>query len=250
MVKELREADIILFGEYHDNPISHWLQREVTGDLFMVRGDSLILGAEMFEADNQLLLDEYLSGTITEAKFEDEARLWKNYKTDYKPLLKFAHDHNLSFIATNIPRRYANLVYREGFEGLEGLGSEARRYIAPLPVEYDPELPGYKKMLEMGGHGGGMSMANLPKAQAIKDATMAYFILKNRTPGKILLHFNGAGHSDNYEGIVWYLKQANQGLSIITITTVMQEDPEELREEQAGRADFTIVVPERMTRTY
>ena len=251
MIKEIDEADIVLFGEYHDNPISHWLQREVTGDLYKSRQDSLVLGAEMFETDMQLLLDEYLSGTIPEDKFEDQARLWDNHKTDYKPLLTFAFDHKIPFIATNVPRRYANLVYREGFEGLENLAPEAKGYIAPLPVKYDPELPGYKKMLEMASHmGEGMNAENLPKAQAIKDATMGYFILKNWSHGKIFLHFNGSGHSDNYEGIVWYLQQDNPDLNIVTITTKMQETANKLLEESAGMADFTIVVPERMTRTY
>ena len=250
MLKNISDADVILFGEYHDNPISHWLQRELTENLYAVKQDSLVLGAEMFEADNQLLLDEYLGGHITEAKFEDEARLWKNYKTDYKPLLNFAFEHKLTFVASNVPRRYANLVYREGFEGLESLSEEAKKYLPPLPIVYDPELPGYKKMLEMGHMGGSMNMENLPRAQAIKDATMAYFILKNWSPGKLFLHFNGSGHSDKYEGIVWYLQQERPVLNIITITTVMQEDPEVLLEESAGRADYTIVVPESMTRTY
>jgi uncharacterized iron-regulated protein len=250
IMKSLYEADVILFGESHDNPIAHWLQKEVTADLYANSRDALILGAEMFEADNQLLVDEYLNGTITEAKFEDEARLWPNYKTDYKPLLKFAFDHKLPFIATNVPRRYANLVYREGFEGLEKLSPDARRYIPPLPVRYDPELPGYKQMLGM-GHGAGVEATeNLPKAQAIKDATMGYFILKNWSPGKQFLHFNGSGHSDNREGIVWYLLQDRPDLKIVTITTVMQDTLDELEDGSAGRADFIIVVPDNMTRTY
>ncbi len=251
MLAELSEAEVILFGEYHDNPISHWLQIEITGDLYEALADSLILGAEMFEADNQLLLDEYLSGLCTETYFESQARLWDNYKTDYKPLLKFAVDSNLMFVATNVPRRYANLVYREGFEGLETLSDEAKAYVASIPIDYDPELPGYKKMLEMGAHmGGGMSADNLPKAQAIKDATMSHFILQNWSVGKLFLHFNGSGHSDNYEGIVWYLQQEMPDLKIVTITTVMQESAEKLMEESASQADFTIVVPENMTRTY
>lgn len=250
MLKSLNEADIILFGEYHDNPISHWLQRELTIDIYANRPDDLILGAEMFETDNQLLLDEYLDGLITEAKFEDEARLWNNYKTDYKPLLKFALGHEILFVATNVPRRYANLVYRKGFEGLEALSPEAKNLLPPLPPKYDPELPGYKRMLEMGHAVDSASNHNFPKAQAIKDACMGYFILQNWSPGKQFLHFNGSGHSDNYEGIVWYLLQEQPDLKIITITTVMQESPEELLETSAGRADFTIVVPERMTRTY
>lgn len=250
MVRQLEDADIIFFGELHDNPIAHWLQRELTGDLHASGGKELVLGAEMFESDNQLLLDEYLGGVITEAKFEDEARLWQNHKTDYKPLLQFAFQEGIPFIATNVPRRYANLVYREGFEGLESLSTEAREYLPPLPVPYDPEQPGYKAMLEMGQMGHGKVSENLPKAQAIKDATMGYFILKNWSSGKQFLHFNGAYHSDNAEGIVLYIRQQEPGLKISTITTVLQESTDSLEQASAGKADFTIVVPKNMTRTY
>ena len=250
MVRQLEDADIIFFGELHDNPIAHWLQRELTGDLHASGEKELVLGAEMFESDNQLLLDEYLGGMITEAKFEDEARLWQNHKTDYKPLLQFAFQEGIPFIATNVPRRYANLVYREGFEGLESLSAEAKEYLPPLPVPYDPEQPGYKAMLEMGQMGHGKVNENLPKAQAIKDATMGYFILKNWSSGKQFLHFNGAYHSDNAEGIVLYIRQQEPGLKISTITTVLQESTDSLEQASAGKADFTIVVPKNMTRTY
>ena len=250
MVRQLADADIIFFGELHDNPIAHWLQRELAGDLHVTGDKKLVMGAEMFESDNQLLLDEYLAGMITEAKFEDEARLWQNYKTDYKPLLQFAFEQRIAFIATNVPRRYANLVYREGFEGLEVLSEEAKTYLPPLPIPYDAELPGYKSMLEMGQMGHGKVSENLPRAQAIKDATMGYFILKNWSVGKQFLHFNGAYHSDNAEGIVWYIRQQEPALRISTISTVLQESTDSLEQASAGKADFTIVVPKTMTRTY
>ncbi len=250
MVRQLADADIIFFGELHDDPIAHWLQRELTGDLHVLGTKQLVLGAEMFESDNQLLLDEYLGGKITEAKFEDEARLWQNHKTDYKPLLQFAFEQDIPFIATNVPRRYANLVYREGFEGLESLSEEAKKFLPPLPVKYDSELPGYKAMLEMGQMGHGMVNENMPKAQAIKDATMGYFILENWSDGKQFLHFNGAYHSDNAEGILWYIRQQEPGIKISTISTVLQESTDSLEQASSGKADFTIVVPKSMTRTY
>ena len=56
MIKALRSADIVLFGEYHNNAIAHWLQLEVTRTLGESR--ELVLGAEMFEQDNQEALDK------------------------------------------------------------------------------------------------------------------------------------------------------------------------------------------------
>ena len=248
MLRKTKRADIVLFGESHSNPISHWLQLEITKDLYEIKKNDLVLGAEMFEADNQLILSEYLDGFISQNRFEAEMRLWPNYKTDYKPLVEFAKQNELIFVATNIPRRYAAVVNSEGFEGLQELSGKAKQYLPPLPVPFDPELESYKSLLEIGGvHG--HANENFPKAQAIKDAAMAHFILQNWSSGKLFLHFNGSYHSDNYESINWYLKQYNADVKIVTITTVSQEDISELSEENEGKADFIICVDEDMTKT-
>lgn len=251
LIKDALNADVILFGELHNNPISHWLQLELTKDLHSEIGEDLILAAEMFETDNQMLLDEYIAGLIRQRNFEDEVKLWNNYSTDYKPLVEYAKQNNLTFVAANIPRRYASMVHHGGFEALEGLSAEAKNLLPPLPVAYDPELPGYKAMIEMmSSMGAGHANTNLPKAQAIKDATMAHSILKYFRPGKTVLHFNGAYHSDNFEGIYWYLKRTNPELKILTISTVEQDDVEKLSEENTGIANYIIGVPATMTKTY
>jgi hypothetical protein len=65
------------------------------------------------------------------------------------------------FSATNIPRRFASLVFKNGFEALDKLSDEEKNWISPLPILYDATLPGYVKMVEeMCGHGG----ENLSKA--------------------------------------------------------------------------------------
>lgn len=250
VINSALEADIVFFGELHNSPICHWLEFELTRDLFDAKKDNLILGAEMFESDNQLILNEYLSGKIKEKTFEDEAKLWDNYKTDYKPLVKFAYENRIPFIATNIPRRYASLVNKSGFEGLDSLAAEAMAFLPPLPVAYDPELNGYKEILKAMEGAGAHASPNIAKAQAIKDATMAYFILKNYSEGKIFIHYNGTYHTNDYEGIVWYIKQSNPDLKIMTIASVEQENMDELTEENQGLADYTLCIPESMSKSY
>ena len=245
MIKELAAKDIVLFGEYHNNAIAHWLELAVAKDLSETR--SLTFGAEMFEADNQQALNNYLDGKITAKGLDSTARLWSNYKTDYAPIVDFAKEKNAAFIATNIPRRYASLVSKKGFEALDTLSTVEKSWMAPLPMAYDSTLPGYVKMIEMmGGHGG----ANMPKAQATKDATMAYFILQNFKPGNLFMHYNGSFHSDNYDGINWYLKKNRPDLKYATITTVSQKNIKELLAENKGKADYIICVDEDMTNTY
>ncbi len=250
VIREISKSDFVFFGELHDNPIAHWLELEVTKSLYNGKAKNLVLAAEMFETDNQLLIDEYFAGIIKESSFESEVRKWTNYATDYKPLLNFAKDNGLRFVASNIPRRYASVVASGGFEALQKVSPDGLKYISPLPIEYDPELPCYKEMLSMGGGPMEHASPNLPKAQAIKDATMANSILKNWKKGQTVIHFNGSYHSDRYMGIIWYLKKYNPDVKVATIATVVQDDINKMSDEYKGDADFIIVIPSSMTKTY
>lgn len=245
VVKAAEKTEVVLFGEFHNNPICHWLQLELTLEIAAKR--KVVLGAEMIEADNQMQLNAYLANEINQKQLDSTARLWPNYKTDYKPLVDFAKAKKLSFIATNIPRRYASMVHKKGFESLETLTEEEQTWIAPQPIPYDKDLPGYKEMMTMMGE---HTSPNMPKAQASKDATMAYFIVKNLKPESIFIHFNGSFHSDNFDGINWYLRKYQPGIKIMTITTVEQNQLKALEKEFLNKADFILVVDEDMTKTY
>lgn len=245
VLKAVEKTDVVLFGEYHDNSVVHWLQLEFTKDL--AEKKDLVLGAEMLEADNQTQVNQYLNGEINQKQLDSSARLWKNYKTDYKPLVDFAKEKKFSFIATNVPRRYASLVFKKDLVALDSLSAQEKSWIAPLPIAFDINLPGYKSMMGMqGGHAGD----KMPKAQAIKDATMAYFINKNRKENSVFIHYNGTYHSDNYEGINWYLRKLDAGIKIVTIATVEQKDISKLEAEHYNKADFILVIDEDVTKTY
>ena len=250
IIRDAANVDVVFFGEQHNDPIGHWLELRLLKQISDATEKKVIAGAEMFESDNQLIVNEYLEGRFDDSKFEEDARLWKNYFVDYKPLLKFARNTNIKFIATNVPRRYASMVYRGGFEVLDSLSDEAKSYIAPLPVNFDPELGSYKNMMGMSmGHGAGAGV-NLAKAQAIKDATMAWFISENMEPKTVFIHFNGSWHSENKEGIVWHLEKYRPGTKVLTITSVWQDNISKLSDENKGKADYIVVVPEDMTKGY
>jgi uncharacterized iron-regulated protein len=252
VAKSAASSNLVLFGELHDNPIAHWLERILAEDLYKTKNGNLIIGAEMFETDNQLLLDEYINGLISRQRFEAEAKLWPNYKTDYKPIVEFAKENKVKFIASNVPRRYASMVAGGGFDTLKALSPMAKSYIAPLPIEFDINLSGYKKMLAMGGmpSQGHSNSEYLPMAQALKDATMAHNIVENLIVGHTFIHFHGSYHSNNFEGIYWYVKRYKPSLKVLTIATVMQEDLSSLYDENKNLADYIIVVTDKMTRTY
>jgi uncharacterized iron-regulated protein len=277
LLNRAARADIVLFGEMHNNPICHWLQNQLTRDLYARKRGQITLGAEMFETDNQAALTDFVTGQTTANELAERARLWPNYDTDYRPLVEYAREQHIPFVATNVPRRYATLVARYGLTALDTLPPFVKKQMTELPLEVDLTLPGYRNMLTMmdgstrGGtahtelaagrvssgsnpHSGTMDMmaANFARAQALKDATMAQFIYRNWTAGRVFLHLNGAYHSNNFEGIVWYLnrQEPKRNPVILTISSVDVQSLDKLDGENRGLADFTIATPANMTKTY
>ena len=206
----------------------------------------------MFERDNQSQLNNYLSGKFDAKTLKDSARIWANFATDYKPLVDFAKDKKLKFIATNVPRKYASQTAKEGLESLNKLSEKDKSYIAQLPIKVTLDTPGYPEMKKMmGDHAEGTKVMNFISAQAIKDATMAESILKNFESGKTFIHYNGNFHSKEFGGIYWYIKQKNPNLKMAVISVFESENPElKVPEKEYIPTDFNLVIPADMTKTY
>ena len=242
------QKEFVFFGELHNDPIAHWLQGELLKKLYGKHGTALLAGSEMFEQDNQAQVNAYLAGKLTEKQFKDSCRLWTNFDTDYKPMLDFAKMNQIPWIATNIPRRYASLVFKKGVNALDTLSDLQKSWMCPLPFPVDTTLSQYAALTDSEMHMG----PNFVRAQAIKDATMAHFLLKNFSPGKIIYHLNGSYHSDFKQSILWYLNYYGKidYSRMMTISTVSQTDISTLEKEYLGKADFIICVPEAMTKTH
>lgn len=254
MLVDLAQADVVLFGELHNDPVAHWLELQVAKDLQRLKKPGqLVLGLEMFERDVQPLVAQYAAGVLSDSAFERQARPWPNYATDYRPLLLFARENKIPVIGTNAPRPFAKTVAQGSLKALDRLAAADRALLVPLPLKVDYDLPGYKNMAAMFGggseaHGGGAQ--NIIQAQALKDATMAYFIRTSRQPGQTLFHLNGSYHSDHHDGIVAYLRQAAPTLRVRTLSVVSQGQLERVEKENINVADYVVVVPDDMTKTY
>lgn len=252
LVRKLADYDVVFFGENHNSSINHWLQLKITEALHLQKNGQIILGAEMFERDNQSQLNQYLNGKFDAKTLKDSARLWNNYATDYQPLVDFAKIQKLNFIATNVPRRYASRTSKEGLESLNNLTEKDKRYMARLPIKVTLDTPGYPEMKAMmGDHADGTKVMNFISAQAIKDATMAESILKNIQPGKMFIHYNGNYHTKEFGGIYWYIKQKNPNLKMAVISVSESENPElNFPEKDYIPTDFNLIIPADMTKTY
>lgn len=222
LAEALTDIDVIFFGEEHNDSVAHVLQHALLIALD-TRHNGLALSLEMFASDDQLVLDEYLAGLITERNLAKDAALWNNYK-DYRPLVEYAKEHQLDVLAANAPGRYTNRVTREGLESLRALDRRAKALLAPLPVDtltgaYHDKFTGL-----MGGHDG-MGNMKIYQSQNLWDATMAYRIsrLAKKKSARKILHVNGRFHSDERLGTVAHLRNYAPKLSVSNISCFPHE---------------------------
>ncbi len=250
LTSRLSDAQVIFFGEEHNDSVAHVLQFETLKNLHKTYGE-VALSLEMFTSKDQLVLDEYLLGHITERNLSRDATLWNNYR-DYRPLVEYAKEEGLRVIAANAPSRYTNLVTREGLEALEHLSPEAKNLLAPLPVD---TLQGryYDKFAALLGGHANMVNSYIYQSQNLWDATMAHFIHKNlvERPAFKVLHLNGRFHTDEHLGTVAQLRNMNPSVRIAVISSFSDESfPDIDWEKHSDLGDFIIVTNAELPRSY
>ncbi|WP_040757477.1 ChaN family lipoprotein, partial [Winogradskyella psychrotolerans] len=173
--EKVNDADVIIFGEEHDDSLGHVLQYQLYKGL-LDSYESVTLSMEMFERDVQMVLNEYLAGLISESKLIHEGKAWHNY-SDYAPLVNLAKDRNQKVIAANVPGRYANMVSRQGLGALSQLDRRARQLYAKVKIPEKDDAYLAKFNTAMGAHAHSMG-PTVFHAQLLRDATMAESILK------------------------------------------------------------------------
>lgn len=256
IIEAAGKTDVVFLGENHDDAVGHLLQAELFRKIRETFGAqrSVALSMEMFERDVQLVLDEYLKDLITEKKFLDDSRPWNNYKTDYRPLVEYAKQNNLSVIAANAPRRYVNMVSRGGRETLDKLSLEAKRLIAPLP--YAPPSDEYSKKFTalMGGAGGdNHGVSKILASQSLWDATMAFSISEflKKQKNALIVHLNGSFHTENRLGTAEQLLKLNPKAKILVVTMRYEDDFakfDKAKHENLG--DFVILTDAKIPRSF
>ncbi len=240
MADDLAARDVVFLGEIHDDSVGHALQHDLFALLIERRSDT-VLSLEMFERDVQAGLDAYLAGEIDEQTFLADARPWKNYADDYRPLVELAAAHDLPVIAANVPRALARSVSQEGLDAVDG---EA---FVPADVDHGPG--DYRDRFDeaMGGHGGvdDESMQRFFAAQCLKDEAMAESVLAARervlgAPPPLVVHLCGKFHSDEGLGTVERLLRRRPGLDVGLVTMLHgPREPALVDPEDLQSADYT-----------
>ena len=251
IIIDMADADVLFFGEEHNDSAAHHLEDKIFRALHAQYGEKVVLSMEMFETDGQLVLNEYLANTIDEARFSRDIRLWNNYK-DYRPMIEYAKQNKIPVIAANPPRRYVNLVTRRGMRSLDSLSKDAKKYRPPLP--YDTLSGRYReKFMDIMKGSPGSSSQNIYYSQSLWDAGMAYsiysFLKKNKR--KKVFHCVGGFHTEEKLGTTAQLQMRNRKLKILNISSF--RDPSFNNpdwEKFSSRGDYIIITNPDLKKTF
>jgi uncharacterized iron-regulated protein len=264
LVADMKSADVLIFGEEHNDSVAHYLEAEIFKVLHK-NFPNTALSMEMFDRDVQPVMNEYLKDYIKEKHLKKDARVWNNYR-DYRPMVEYAKNNKLDVICANAASRYSNLAGRKGQKALKELPTESKKYFAPLP--YDTANGGYyNKLMGLSGHTpnpktdttqkkampASMGGFNLIIAQSLWDATMAYSIseyLKIKKGTKVF-HVNGRFHSDEYFAVSNQLKKYNPKTSLLIISCGSEDSFPNIKwEDLKHLGDYIIITDPKVPKTY
>lgn len=249
-------ADVVLIGENHGHPLGLACAAALWEDV-LARADHAALSMEFFERDEQVGLDDYLTGVTDEAKFRSATRRSEgNYPAGHQAMVESARSHNRPVIAANAPRRYVRIARLEGYDRLARLSGEQTRLFRIPDRIPDPDSKYRRDFDEIMGGGDGATKAQQPSAedraaldatfrsQSMWDWTMAESVARASAAGSapvvlVVGHF----HVDFDGGLVQALRELRPGVRVVTVSFAAASAPG-LREEDRNRADFVIYVGE------
>ena len=216
LVAVLRQADIVILGEYHDNPEHHQVQAEIVSQL-----QPKALAAEMIPQASEEGIAVFLEqggdpGQIGPA-IGWEKLGWPDWQI-YRPVFEAA-DLNRVF-GGGLPRKQIIGSIRSGARATAAAAADAvlvRALDAPLPegaqaaMETQMIVAHCNKLPESAAPG-------MVEAQRLRDASFAAAALRAfQAGGGPVVLITGNGHARKDRAVPLYLRQLAPELSVVSV---------------------------------
>jgi uncharacterized iron-regulated protein len=197
-VEDIGRSEVIFIGDTHDDSHIHVKQLEIIRALY-ARNPQLAIGLEMFSTDSQRYLDDWTMGKLEEKEFA--AIYAKNWSYDwrlYRELFIFSRDNHIPMIALNVPKAIIAKVVGLGAKSL----SENDKSELPPDLHWTlpPRQVEYLRLIREQVFGNAptrIPAANFEEAQALRNGTIAYNIVKYRRkfPERKVVAIAGTWHA-------------------------------------------------------
>ncbi len=211
VLAQMREADVVILGEVHDNPEHHMRQAELI--------EMLDPAAVVWE-----MLDEETAARINAGALDTPGNLdtvlewgraaWSNFDL-YTPVLLAAQDRQQ--YGGLVPRAATRKAMETGIGAAFGVGAAEYGLMVPLA----PDQQAQREAQQQEAHCNAMPPEILPKLvsiQRLRDAVLARAVVQARadTGGQVVV-VTGNGHARADWGMPVYLKRVSPGLRVFTL---------------------------------
>ena len=232
VVAAMASADVVLFGEMHGHPLGLAVAQELWEDI-LIASPQAVLAMEFYERDQQVALDDYLSGVTDRKAFEKAAGKDKgNNPPGHARMIDASKEAGRPILAANAARRYVKLARIDGYEALEVLGA-SQQALFNVPIG-DGEGAYKDRFMElmggMGDHADPERAASFFRSQSVWDATMGQSIVDGLELGSPVAHVVGYfhvqfGNEQGGSGLIDSIRaRSHRELNIVSIIQLARDD--------------------------
>jgi uncharacterized iron-regulated protein len=207
LLEDLRRAQVVFLGEFHDHVGHHRAQLTII-DALDDDERPLAIGLEMFRKDSQETLDLWTANDLPFLEFlsvyKDNWSRWE----EYREIFMHARDEEVKMLGLNIPRSITSKVLRVGFQALP---EEERQMLGNVQCVVTPAYSDYIRQA-LGGYGGhGEQYLHFCEAQLLWDTMMARNLVEflQKNPDYRVVVLAGSGHAWKFGIPTQMLEQAD-----------------------------------------
>lgn len=247
----LRDANVVYFGELHDDRRHHAYQLQLLermGDA-AANGAPVLLGMEMFQRGFQEPLDDYVAGRIDEREMLRRTEYFKRWNFDYTmyaPLWRWCREHGGRVVALNADGPITRKIGRKGLADLTP--DERCRIAADIDLGNAAHRARIMETFTSGAHKmPDDQLQRLYEAMTVWDETMAESAadaLAAAGPGARMLVVAGRGHVESGTGIPDRVDRRRPGLKRVVVVGETAESAETPEVAHAG-GQFVVAFPPR-----
>ncbi len=231
MIAEVGKSRVIIIGETHENKAHHDLQLKIIRTMHE-GGIPLVIGLEMFRAENQELLDKWWRWGIPTEQFEALYREnWGMPWPLYRDIFLYARQKRIPLTGLNVSGEIITEIAREGYAAL----TEAERKKLPPGLTCSVD-EAYRSLIRgifpEHADAADRSFENFCEAQMVRDTVMAVHALDylDKNPGSRIVILTGSVHAWK-RAIPSRIATMNPAVSVAVIL--------QLPDGKAGRENLT-----------
>lgn len=234
LIREIRSANLIFVGEFHNDEYHHRLQLDVIKALDDADVPTAV-GFEMFTAKSQRDLDQWVGGELSPKDF---IRIYyENWKLPwplYKNIFTYLRDKRIPAVGLNIPQKIAQKVASSGFASMSE--EELKQLPPSISCRVDEEYMRFIERAYMAHPKKDGHFVFFCEAQLLWDKAMAWHLLNylKVNPDRTVVVLAGTGHAWK-RGIPEQIREMSEGIKFVVLLPEVPDyiDPQSITTEDA-----------------